>query len=139
MKKNDIQKATFQRYLEASGIIRKLFGNIQLKDMNDIVVQRKIDEYAKKRSHSTTRSLLIKVKMALRDAYAHGYLTNDFAELVKPRVKELSKRNETKQSVIHYGLPKAKNISTSTHRGRISCARLSSFRNRYAKRRIGLT
>ncbi|MCY8269018.1 site-specific integrase, partial [Bacillus haynesii] len=80
MKKNDIQKATFQRYLEASGIIRKLFGNIQLKDMNDIVVQRKIDEYAKKRSHSTTRSLLIKVKMALRDAYARGYLTNDFAE-----------------------------------------------------------
>ncbi|MDR9799846.1 hypothetical protein [Bacillus paralicheniformis] len=46
MKKNDIQKATFQRYLEASGIIRKLFGNIQLKDMNDIAVQRKIDEYA---------------------------------------------------------------------------------------------
>jgi len=94
VKKNDIQKATFQRYLEASGIIRKLFGNIQLKDMNDIVVQRKIDEYAKKRSHSTTRSLLIKVKMALRDAYARGYLTNDFAELVKPRGKELSKRNK---------------------------------------------
>lgn len=135
MKKNDIQKATFQRYLEASGIIRKLFGNIQLKDMNDIAVQRKIDEYAKKRSHSTTRSLLIKVKMALRDAYARGYLTNDFAELVKPRGKELSKRNKA-LSITDF---QAKNISTSTHRGRISCARLSSFRNRYAKRRIGLT
>lgn len=94
IKKNDVKETTFQNYQKTSQIVRKLFGDIQLKDLNDIVVQRKIDEYAKTHSRKTTHEVLLKIKTSLRDAYARGYLTNDFAGLVKTRGKELPKRNK---------------------------------------------
>ena len=93
IKKNDVKETTFQNYQRTSKIVRKLFGDIQLKDLNDIVVQRKIDEYAKTHSRKTTHEVLLKIKTALRDAYARGYLATDFAGLVKTRGKVLEKRN----------------------------------------------
>ncbi|WP_413536702.1 tyrosine-type recombinase/integrase [Carnobacterium divergens] len=95
IKKNDVKETTFQNYLRTSSIVKKLFGDIQLKDLNDIVVQRKIDEYAKDHSRKTTHEVLLKIKTALRDAYARGYLPTDFASLVKTRGKELPKRNKS--------------------------------------------
>ncbi|EOL45055.1 tyrosine-type recombinase/integrase [Enterococcus caccae] len=95
IKKNDVKETTFQNYLRTSNIVKKLFGDIQLKDLNDIVVQRKIDEYAKNHSRKTTHEVLLKIKTALRDAYARGYLATDFASLVKTRGKELPKRNKS--------------------------------------------
>lgn len=94
IKKNDVKETTFQNYQRTSNIVKKLFGDIQLKDLNDIVVQRKIDEYAKTHSRKTTHEVLLKIKTALRDAYARGYLATDFASLVKTRGKELEKRNK---------------------------------------------
>ncbi|OLQ23991.1 integrase [Listeria seeligeri] len=93
IKKNDVKETTFQNYQRTSKIVKKLFGDIQLKDLNDIVVQRKIDEYAKTHSRKTTHEVLLKIKTALRDAYARGYLATDFASLVKTRGKVLEKRN----------------------------------------------
>ncbi len=93
IKKNDVKETTFQNYQRTSKIVKKLFGDIQLKDLNDIVVQRKIDEYAKTHSRKTTHEVLLKIKTALRDAYARGYLATDFAGLVKTRGKVLEKRN----------------------------------------------
>jgi integrase len=93
IKKNDVKESTFQNYQRTSAVVKRLFGDIQLKDLNDIVVQRKIDEYAKTHSRKTTHEVLLKIKTTLRDAYARGYLPTDFASLVKTRGKELPKRN----------------------------------------------
>lgn len=94
IKKNDVKETTFQNYVRTSKIVRNLFQDIQLKDLNDIVIQQKIDEYAKTHSRKTTHEVLLKIKTALRDAYFRGYLSNDFAGLVKTRGKELPKRNK---------------------------------------------
>lgn len=93
IKKNDVKETTFQNYQHASSVIRELFKDIQLKNLNDIIVQKKIDYYAETHSRKTTHEVLLKIKTALRDAYARGYLATDFASLVKTRGKDLPKRN----------------------------------------------
>ncbi len=70
-----------------------MFGDIQLNNLNDSVVQRRIDEYAKNHSRKTTHEVLLKTKTALSDAYTRGYLANDFACLVKSQGKVLEKHN----------------------------------------------
>lgn len=40
VKINDVKETTFQNYIRTSGIIRNLFQDIQMKDLNDIVVQK---------------------------------------------------------------------------------------------------
>ncbi|WP_052255506.1 site-specific integrase [Salinicoccus sp. YB14-2] len=94
VKKNDIKETTFQNYVRTLAVIRSLFGDIKLQDLNDIVVQGKIDEYAKTHSRKTTHEVLLKIRTALRDAYARGYITNDFAHLVKTRGENPPKRNK---------------------------------------------
>src|SRR5690625_4934436 len=94
VKVNDVKETTFQNYVRTLGIIRNLFQDIQLKDLNDIVVQKKIDEYAKTHSRKTTHEVLLKIKTSLRDAYARGYIANDFARLVKTRGENPPKRNK---------------------------------------------
>lgn len=68
VKVNDVKETTFQNYVRTLGIIRNLFQDIQLKDLNDIVVQKKVDEYAKTHSRKTTHEVLLKIKTSLRDA-----------------------------------------------------------------------
>ncbi len=41
VKVNDVKETTFQNYVRTLGVIKKLFQDIQLKDLNDIVVQKK--------------------------------------------------------------------------------------------------
>ncbi len=94
VKINDVKETTFQFYIRTSNLVRELFKDIKLKDLNDIIVQRKIDEYAKTHSKSTTHTLLLKIRTALKDAYSRGYISNDFSGLVKSRGKILSKRNK---------------------------------------------
>lgn len=94
VKINDVKETTFQNYVRTLGVIRSLFQDIQLKDLNDIVVQKKIDEYAETHSRKTTHEVLLKIKTSLRDAYARGYIANDFAPLVKTRGINPPKRNK---------------------------------------------
>lgn len=94
VKKFDVKETTFQNYERTLGVIKSLFQDIQLKDLNDIVVQKKIDEYARTHARKTTHEVLLKIKTALRDAYARGYISNDFAGLVKTRGIEAPKRNK---------------------------------------------
>lgn len=94
VKVNDVKETTFQNYVRTLGVIKSLFHDIQLKDLNDIVVQKKIDEYAITHSRKTTHEVLLKIKTSLRDAYARGYITNDFAHLVKTRGENPPKRNK---------------------------------------------
>lgn len=94
VKKNDVREATFQNYLRTLGVIKKLFKDIKLKDLNDIVVQKKIDEYAETHSRKTVREVLLKIKTSLRDAYSRGYISNDFTSLVKARGEVPPKRNK---------------------------------------------
>src|SRR5699024_7947715 len=75
-------------------IINTLFKDIQLKDLNDIVVQKKINEYSLTHSRKTTHEVVLKIRTALRDAYARGYISNDFAHLLKSRGKNPPKRNK---------------------------------------------
>lgn len=93
VKVNDVKETTFQNYVRTLGIIKNLFQDIQLKDLNDIVVQKKIDEYAMTHSRKTTHEVLLKIKTSLRDAHARGYIVNDFAHLLKTRGETPPKRN----------------------------------------------
>lgn len=94
VKRGDIRETTFQNYEKVLSFVKSSFKNIQLKDLNDIIVQKIIDKYDETHSRKTTHELLKKIRTALRDAYARGYLTNDFTSLLKIRGKELPKRNK---------------------------------------------
>lgn len=94
VKKEDVREATFLNYLNTGKVIRKLFSDIKLKDLNDIVVQKKIDQYAKTHARKTVHEVVLKIRSSLRDAWARGYLSNDFASLIKTRGKEAEKRNK---------------------------------------------
>lgn len=93
VKQKDVRETTFQNYVRAAAVIEKFFGDTQLKDLNDIVVQQIIDKYAETHSRKTTHELLLKIKIALRDAYARGYIANDFTKLIKTRGTNPPKRN----------------------------------------------
>ncbi|EKZ3786405.1 site-specific integrase [Listeria monocytogenes] len=94
VKKKDVRETTFQNYLITVAIVKRLFKDIKLKNLNDLVVQLKIDEYAETHSRKTTTEVLLKIRTALRYAYARGLLDNDFANLIKTRGKDLPKRNK---------------------------------------------
>ncbi len=70
-----MKETTFQNYVRAADVIDNLFGDIKLKDLNDIVVQKKIDDYAETHSRKTTHEVLLKIKTSLRDAYSSGYIS----------------------------------------------------------------
>lgn len=101
VKQFDVKETTFQNYERTLGVIKSLFQDIQLKDLDDIVVQKKINEYAKTHARKTTHEVLLKIKTALRDAYARGYISNNFASLVKTRGIEAPKRNKA-LSITHF-------------------------------------
>lgn len=94
VKKNDVRPATFLNYTRTIPIVKHLFKDVQLRDLNDIVVQSKIDEYGENHSRKTTTEVLLKIRTALRYAYGRGLITTDFAGLIKTRGKELDKRNK---------------------------------------------
>lgn len=94
MKVNDVKETAFQNYVRMLGVTRNLFGDIQLKYLNDIVDQKKIDKYTKTHSRKTTHEVLLKVKTTLRDAYDRKYNANNFASLVKTREVNPPKRNK---------------------------------------------
>ncbi|MBL1229303.1 site-specific integrase [Enterococcus sp. BWB1-3] len=94
VKKKDVRETTFQNHLITTGIVKQLFGDIQIKHLNDLVVQLKIDRYGETHSRKTTTEVLLKIRTSLRYAYARGLLDNDFANLVKTHGKELPKRNK---------------------------------------------
>lgn len=95
VKKNDVRQATFINYERTVAIVHSLFKDIKLKNLNDLVVQKKIDVYGKTHSRKTTTEVLLKIRTSLHYAYARGLLENDFGSLVKPRGKILKKRNRS--------------------------------------------
>ena len=94
VKKNDVRPATYLNYTRTIPIVKKLFGKIKLGELNDLVVQAKIDEYGSNHARKTTTEVLLKIRTSLRYAYGRGLLTSDFAGLVKTRGKEMPKRNK---------------------------------------------
>ncbi|MGL9969743.1 tyrosine-type recombinase/integrase [Enterococcus sp. DIV1420a] len=94
VKRNDVRPATFINYERTLAIVRSLFKDIKLSNLDDLVVQMKIDEYGETHSRKTTTEVLLKIRTALHYAYARGLLDNDFGSLVKTRGKELEKRNK---------------------------------------------
>ncbi|MGK9326849.1 site-specific integrase [Aerococcus urinaeequi] len=93
VKKNEVREATFINYYRTLTIIRSLFDGIQLKNLNDIVMQRKLDEYAKTHSKKTTKELLLKIRGSLKYAYARGLIANDFGFMLKAKGQVQEKRN----------------------------------------------
>src|SRR5699024_2056681 len=94
VKKNDVRESTFKSYLYSIKVIQKLFSNIQLRNLNDVIVQRKLDEYSETRSRRTTNDLLTKIKTALKYANARGYIQHNFTSILKARGKESSSPNK---------------------------------------------
>lgn len=93
IKKNEVREATYINYMRTITIIETLFNDIQLKNLNDIVIQRKLDIYAHTHSKKTTKELMLKIRGALKYAYARGLISNDFGHLLKAKGKDLEKKN----------------------------------------------
>lgn len=93
VKKNDVREATFVNYKRTLVVVDSLFDGIQLKHLDDIIMQKKIDKYAESHSKKTVKELVLKIRGSLKYAYARGLITNDFGSLLKAKGKELPKRN----------------------------------------------
>lgn len=94
IKKNDVRPATFRNYELAGKIINKLFPDSKLGQLDDVQMQKVLDDYGKTHSKKTVSELLKKIRTSLRYAYAKGYIYNDFASLLKAHGQELPKRNK---------------------------------------------
>ncbi|MCI1136558.1 site-specific integrase [Enterococcus gallinarum] len=93
VKKNDVREATYTNYMRTLTVVDSLFQGIQLKHLDDIVMQKKLDQYAGTHSKKTTHELVLKIRGSLKYAYARGLITNDFGHLLKARGQEQPKRN----------------------------------------------
>ena len=120
VKVNDVKETTFQNYVRALGIIRNLFGDIQLKDLNDIVVQKKIDEYAETHSRKTTHEVLLKIKTAFRKLrnYVLQHPEDEFNLLVLIALETGMRRGELlairPESLYEYGIEVRYSISPTS-------------------------
>ncbi|WP_294010094.1 site-specific integrase [uncultured Streptococcus sp.] len=93
VKKNEVREATFINYKRTLVVIDNLFEGIQLKHLDDLVMQKKIDHYAETHSKKTVKELVLKIRSSLKYAYARGLITNDFGHLLKAKGLEPPKRN----------------------------------------------
>ncbi len=93
VKKDDVREATFINYQRTIKIVNDLFYNIQLKNLNDTVMQKKLDQYASTHSKKTTKELVLKIRASIKYAYARGLISTDFGSLIKPKGIEKEKRN----------------------------------------------
>ncbi|QDW98239.1 tyrosine-type recombinase/integrase [Staphylococcus agnetis] len=93
IKKYEVRDATYINYKRTLTIIEDLFYDIQLKHLNDIIIQRKLDLYAQTHSKKTTKELMLKIRGSLKYAYARGLISNDFGHLLKAKGKNVDKKN----------------------------------------------
>lgn len=93
VKAKQIRDHTLRDYEWCLRHLKKMVGDIKLKDLNDIVLQNKVDEFSKSYSKNSTKLFVVKLRSVLKDAYARGYLKNNFTSLLKIRGEELPKRN----------------------------------------------
>ena len=93
VKKNEVREATFINYKRTLVVIDNLFEGIQLKHLDDLVMQKKIDHYAETHSKKTVKELVLKIRSSLKYAYVRGLITNDFGHLLKAKGLEPPKRN----------------------------------------------
>lgn len=94
VKRNDVRPTTFKNYQQATKVVIKLFPEARLIDLDDVQMQKVLDEYGKTHSKKTTAELLKKIRTALRYAYGKGLISNDFASLLKARGQEKGKKNK---------------------------------------------
>lgn len=93
VKRNDVREATFVNYKRTLVIVDELFKGMQLKHLDDLIMQKKLDKYAEAHSKKTTKELVLKIRGSLKYAYAKGLITNDFGSLLKAKGKEQPKKN----------------------------------------------
>lgn len=55
VKKNDVREATFINYKRTLVVVDDLFDGIQLKHLDDLVMQKKIDQYAETHSKKNSK------------------------------------------------------------------------------------
>lgn len=94
VKRNDVRPTTFNNYRQAVKVVNRLFPEARLVDLDDIQMQKVLDEYGKTHSKKTTAELLKKIRTSLRYAYGKGLISTDFASLLKARGKEKGKANK---------------------------------------------
>lgn len=90
-KRLDVKDSTYQHYKRYIKLFEKLFKNLKLKDLNDVVMQRGLDEYArpedeeagKPHSKKTVAEFLKVLRAVIRYGYAHGLIYIDFSSLLK--------------------------------------------------------
>ncbi len=94
VKKTDVREATFINYQRTIKIVNNLFDGMQLKNLNDLLMQKRLDHYTETHAKKTVRELVLKIRGALKYAYARGLIANDFGSLLKAKGRELPKRNK---------------------------------------------
>ena len=77
VKKNDVRETTYQNYLHVIPIVKNLFKETKISQLDDLLVQSKIDEYAENHSRKTTMEVLLTIRTALHYAYSHCLLATD--------------------------------------------------------------
>ncbi|MFG1199776.1 site-specific integrase [Pediococcus acidilactici] len=93
VKKNQVRTATYNNYVQVEKIVDRLFNNIKLQNLNDRVVQTKINEYGLTHARKTTTEMLLKIRASIRYAYSRGWLPNDFSSLIRTSGEDNDKRN----------------------------------------------
>ena len=57
VKKNDVREATYTNYMRTLTVVDSLFQGVQLKHLDDIVMQKKLDHYAETHSKKQLMNL----------------------------------------------------------------------------------
>ncbi|HEM2744217.1 TPA: site-specific integrase [Streptococcus suis] len=91
VKKTDVREATFINYKRTLVIVDDLFDGIQLKHLDDLIMQKKIDQYAETHSKKTVKEHVLKIRGSLKYAYARGLISDDFGHLLKSKGQEQPK------------------------------------------------
>ncbi|OUC68658.1 tyrosine-type recombinase/integrase [Lacticaseibacillus paracasei] len=93
VKKAEVKESTYLAYKRQGEILRKLFPKTRLRDLNDVLIQMIINDYASNHALKTVQLLVTPLRSVLKYAYAHGLLANDISSLIHAHGKVPKKRN----------------------------------------------
>lgn len=93
VKKAEVKESTYLAYKRQGDIIKKLFPTARIKELNDVLIQTIINDYARNHALKTVQLLVTPLRAVLKYAYAHGLLASDISSLIHARGDVPKKRN----------------------------------------------
>lgn len=93
VKKAEVKESTYLAYKRQEEILKRLFPKTKIKDLNDVLIQTVINNYATDHALKTVQLLVTPLRSVLKYAYAHGLLANDISSLIHAHGHVPKKRN----------------------------------------------